>query len=242
MSGNETSISIGKTNEVRAGALARHLGVHRNQIPNIAARFGLQKWNGRFGKFDVFRKIHGLEPMLLEEARIALIARHSHVVASRRAITEGTLPEATCLIPELTDISDLQEALWSHGLVHVRKLGPAYGCCYDRFRKKLKAGEINLPPVAPVDLSANRVMYRPLEVALWCRHGIAMNLPRALGGPSVMSMRRDENRQVSAAVEVSDPGEFSRQVFAGAINATDQKSAFEAGTDCLADMLHDFRL
>ncbi len=48
--------------------LARHLGVSRNTVPAIAAKFALTKWDNGFRKYDVFRQVHGLEPLLMDTA------------------------------------------------------------------------------------------------------------------------------------------------------------------------------
>ena len=226
------------TDEVSSIVLAQHLGVSRNRIPAITTGFDLKKVGKGFRKLDVFRKIHGVEPMLLQATLATLKTKYGENITSG----ENAEPEMLCLIDELEGITDLAETLWDQGLVHLTDLAAEYGYAYDTFRKKLKAGSINLPPARPIELSDNRVMYRPLDVVMWHRHGIALDLPRAV----VTSPREDVSSPPGAGTSSpttdATPESMTEAVFATAIAATDEKSGFCASSAPLADALHEPRL
>ncbi|TNF13010.1 MAG: hypothetical protein EP320_10555 [Rhodobacteraceae bacterium] len=239
MSRNKTLNSKFKSIEEVSGiALAQHMGVSRNRISAIATRFGLIKVGKGFRKLDVFRKIHGVEPMLLQATLATLKTKYSENITSG----ENAEPEMLCLIEELEGITDLAETLWDQGLVHLTDLAAEYGYAYDTFRKKLKAGSINLPPARPIELSDNRVMYRPLDVVMWHRHGIALDLPRAV----VTSPREDGSSPPGARTSFptidATPESMTEAVFTTAIAATDEKSGFCASSAPSADALHEPRL
>ncbi|WP_139792717.1 hypothetical protein [Pseudophaeobacter leonis] len=169
--------------DITSNALAGHLGISRNSVPAIMAKFALTKRNNRFRKYDVFRQVHGLEPLLMDAALANFITAHGCTIGDGTCDADDTVGRI-CLIDGLSGINNLASALWDQGLIHISDLAVEYGYAYDTFRKKLKSGDINLPPIQPIELSSNRIMYRPLDVVLWRRHGIVMNLPKATGSSS----------------------------------------------------------
>jgi len=178
-------------------ALARHLGISRNTVPAISAKFALTKWDNGFRKYDVFRQVHGLEPLLMNTALVSFKTAHSRTMDD--VYGTGEKFERICLIGELSGIGNLASALWGQGLIHISDLAVEYGYAYDTFRKKLKSGDINLPPIQPIELSSNRIMYRPLDVVLWRRHGIVMNLPKATAHQlQRLSYRRTKGRSCTS--------------------------------------------
>lgn len=238
MSSNKTFHSkSASSDEVSGITLAQHLGVSRNRVPDIASRFGLNKVGKGFRKIDIFRKIHGVEPMLLQAKLAALKTKYSENIASG----ENAGQEMLCLIDELADITDLAETLWDHGLVHLTDLAAEYGYAYDTFRKKLKAGSINLPPVRPIGLSDNRVMYRPLDVVLWHRHGIVLDLPRAVVTSPLQDVPSPPGARTFSPTTDASPESMTEAVIATAIAATNKKSGFCASSAPSADALHNPR-
>lgn len=223
--------------EVSGIALGQHLGVSRNSVPAIAKRFGLIKVGKGFRKLDVFRKVHGVEPLLLQAKLTALKATYSENIASG----ENAAPEMLCLIDELADITDLAETFWNQGLVHITDLAAEYGYAYDPFRKKLKTNSINLPPVRPIKLSDNRVMYRPLEVVLWHRHSIVLDLPSSTVTSPDHAVLSLPDAGVSTPPSDATPEAMTEAVFATAIAATDEKSGFCPSVAPSADPLHETR-
>ncbi|PHR02291.1 MAG: hypothetical protein COB29_14025, partial [Sulfitobacter sp.] len=185
--------------------LARHLGVSRNTVPAITAKFALTKWDSRFRKYDVFRHIHGLDPLLMDTFLVSFKTAHSRSIGDGTCDADDTVGRI-CLIDELSGINNLASALWDQGLIHISDLALEYGYAYDTFRKKLKSGDINLPPIQPIELSSNRVMYRPLDVVLWRRHGIVMNLPKADGSSSdlIHLPSSEHTDQTSMRLSLSD--------------------------------------
>lgn len=230
------SRSVAK-DEISGIALGQHLGVSRNSVPAIAKRFGLIKVGKGFRKFDVFRKIHGVEPLLMKAKLTALKAKYSENIASGG----NAEPEMLCLIDELADITDLAETLWDQGLVHITDLAAEYGYAYDPFRKKLKTDSINLPPVRPIKLSDNRVMYRPLEVVLWHRHSIVLDLPSCAVTSPDHDVLLVPDAGVSFLPSDATPEAMTEAVFASAITATDEKSGFCTSGAPSADPLHETR-
>lgn len=239
MSKHETFVSKSvSTAEVSGIALAEHLGVSRNRVAAIAARFGLARVDRGFRKFDVLRRIHGIEPMLLQPALVALRDQHSRAIAG----VDSAEPETLCMIEELADITDLAQTIWDQGLVHLTDLAPEYGYAYDPFRKKLKSGSINLPPVRPIELSKNRVMYRRLDVVLWHRHGIVLDLPKAVTTSPGRKATSVPEPGKSTLMTAPDTDAMTDAVFATAIAAADEKSGFPAPPDPSADAMHEPRL
>ena len=204
--------------------LARHLGVSRNTVPAITAKFALTKWDSRFRKYDVFRHIHGLDPLLMDTFLVSFKTAHSRSIGDGTCDADDTVGRI-CLIDELSGINNLASALWDQGLI----------------RKKLKSGDINLPPIQPIELSSNRVMYRPLDVVLWRRHGIVMNLPKADGSSSdlIHLPSSEHTDQTSMRLSLSDS--MTSAVFAAAIAATDEKSDISATPAHSPDVLHNTR-
>ena len=221
------------TRNISSPDLARHLGVSRNYLQGIVENFGLKKAGKGYLAADVFRKVHGIEPMLLAATLAKLKARYSGIVES----DDG--PHTVWLYDEFADVTDLAETLWDDGLVPVTNFAAEYGYAHDVFRKKLKAGKIEkLPPVSPIALTTNLVMYRPLDVFLWRRHDIALDLPRAAvpaGGrraPSPVTTR------ISHRSTASYPAKPTDTVFSAAVAATEEKSDVRAASAHSADLLH----
>lgn len=237
MSKQETPIF---TEDMPGTALARHLGVSRNNVPGIVAKFGLRKAGKGYRPADVFRKVHGIEPMLLAATLAMLQAKHSRIVESDKADADDDTeaPRTVCLVDELSDVTDLSRKLWDDGLVHVTAFAAEYGYAYDTFRKKLKTGTIDLPPVSPIALTTNRVMYRPLEMLLWRRHGIALDLPQAAAKTTDREAPSPAKAKTPEPVGTASPGRPTDTVFAAAIAATDQKSDLQSAPDRSADTLH----
>jgi hypothetical protein len=209
--------------EVSVTELGKHLGVSRNSASAIAAKFGLHKHAKGYRKLDVFRQIHGIEPLLLP-SRLAELKAAGHGPNS----SEDAEPEQPCLIVEILGITDLAETLWEQGLVHRSDFAGEYGYAHGTFCKKLKSGGISLPAVAAIQLSPNREMYRPLEVVLWRRYNVTLNLPRAVlqsqNGPLASPHVKPANLpQADLNPEVLD-----HAVFTAAIASADKKSGFEA--------------
>ena len=138
--------------------LARHLGVSRNTVPAITAKFALTKWDSRFRKYDVFRHIHGLDPLLMDTFLVSFKTAHSRSIGDGTCDADDTVGRI-CLIDELSGINNLASALWDQGLIHISDLALEYGYAYDTFRKKLKSGDINLPPIQP-----DRAVIKPRNV------------------------------------------------------------------------------
>jgi len=242
MTTRQQGISIQNSNrKVSSASLRKHLGVSRNRIPAMAAKFGLAKHDNGFRKIEVIRKVHGIEPMLFEPTLTAFKQSHSRTIVA--ADVEGKHEtEQVCLIEELTDITNLADTLWDQGLVHISDLFAEYGYSYDTFRKKLKSGDVNLPPVKPIELSPNRVMYRPLDVILWRRHGVVLNWPKAVGmssGSATPSCSAADKEH--PATPLSSEG-MTSAVFSTAIAAIDEKSGFSPPHAPSPDMLHNSRL
>jgi|GEM_PF-6037211 hypothetical protein len=231
------------TETVSGMALAQHLGVSRNNVPSIVAKFGLRKAGKGYRPADVFRNVHGIEPMLLPATLARLQAKHSRTVESDNAddADNAKAPRMVCLVDEIADITDLARMLWDDGLVHITDFAAEYGYAYDTFRKKLKAGTIDLPPVSPIVLTTNRVMYRPLEVFLWRRHGIALDLPQAAAKATDRGAPSPFRAKIPDPVSTASPGRQTDTVFAAAIAATDEKSDFQAAPDRSADTPHKTR-
>ncbi|MDG2454107.1 MAG: hypothetical protein P8M63_14940 [Paracoccaceae bacterium] len=233
---------LGRTpdEDITTIALAGHLGISRNTVPAIAAKSALTKWDNRFQKYDVFRQIHGLEPLLMEAALANFKTAHTCSIGDDTSCAADPIGRI-CLIDELAGISNLVTEIWDQGLIHIADLAAEYGYAYDTFRKKLKAGDINLPPIKPIELSPSRIMYRPLDVVLWRRHGIVMNLPKAVtlsSGSDVHSLS-EPGDQTSAVAPPSDA--MTSAVFATAIAATDEKSGLGQPTAHSPDGLHNTR-
>ncbi len=231
------------TEDVSSMALARHLGVSRNNVPGIVEKFGLARAGKGYRRADVFRNVHGIEPMLLAATLATLRAEHSRTVESDTADDAGDADNAdapctVCLVDELAEVTDLSRTLWDDGLVHVTDLAAEYGYAYDTFRKKLKIGDIDLPPVSPIALTTNRVMYRPLEVLLWRRHGIALDLPQAAVKTTGRGAPSPSKAKVSDPVSTASPSRPTDTVFAAAIAATDEKSDLRTASDHSADQPH----
>ncbi len=164
--------------------LADHLGVHRNRIPDLADRFGLTKHGKGWRPLDVFRKVHALEPLLLSDRLSELQQAYCRPARPGANTDDGTpgspgVRPGICYLPELAEIEDLATTLWDQGLIRIRSFAGEYGYSYDTFRKKLKTGKVTLPPAAPIRLSSSQHMYRPLDILLWTRHRIALELPAA---------------------------------------------------------------
>ena len=223
------------TEDVPGRALARHLGVSRNKVPGIAAKFGLARSGKGYRPADVFRKVHGIEPMLLATTLSKLQTKHSRTVDSDNA---DDAPYLVCLVEELAEVTDLAGTLWEDGLSHITVFAAEYGYAYDTFRKKLKAGTIDLPPVPPIILTANRVMYRPLDVLLWRRHGIALDLPQAAAETTGRGTPSPSKAGPAAPVGAPSSGTPADAVFAAAIAATAEKSDFRTAADRSADTPH----
>jgi hypothetical protein len=224
--------------EVTAAELGKHLGVSRNSASAIATKFGLIKHTRGYRKLDIFRQIHGIEPMLLKAKLKAITAMYSENIVS----DENDGPEMLCLIGELVAITDLAETLWDQGLVHIGDLAQEYGYAYDSFRKRLKSGSINLPPVRPIELSKNRVMYRPLDVVFWHRHGIVLDLPAVTANSTEQAASALSNTGDSTPPCEATSEAMTQAVFATAIAATDKKSGFSASSAPSADAMHEARL
>lgn len=225
---------------ITSTALARHLGVSRNTVPAITAKFALTKWDSRFRKYDVFRHIHGLEPLLMDAALAKFITAHGCTIGDGTCDADDTVGRI-CLIDELSGINDLASALWDQGLIHITDLAVEYGYAYDTFRKKLKSGDVNLPPIRPIELSSNRVMYRPLDVVLWRRHGIVMNLPKVARSSSGFVHLPSSEHSDQTPTKLSPSDAMTSAVFAAAIAATDEKSDFSAPPAHSPDGLHNPR-
>jgi len=220
--------------------LARHLGISRNSVPAITAKFALTKWDSRFRKYDVFRHIHGLEPLLMDAALANFITAQGCTIGDGTCDTDDTV-DRICLIDELSGINNLASSLWDQGLVHISDLAAEYGYAYETFRKKLKSGDINLPPIQPIELSSNRIMYRPLDVVLWRRHGIVMNLPKATGSSSGSVQPPSAEISEQTSTRPSPSVSMTSAVFAAAIAATEEKSDFSAPPAHSSDDLHNPR-
>lgn len=227
------------TEEVSTISLAAHLGVSRNSIPAITKKFGLTKDGRGYQKLDVFRKVHGIEPLLLAATFAAIKVKHSHSVPNDSSVGGGS--EAFCMVEELSSIYNLAETLWDQGLVPIRDISGEYGYAHDTFRKKLKFGAINLPPVQPIEFSPNRVMYRPLDVVLWHRHRIVLNLPRAVVPSPNRDMPSPREAENPAHLTAPTSEAMASGVFAAAIAATDQKSGFSPSPAPSPDGLHNPR-
>jgi len=220
------------TQDIFSPDLARHLGVSRNYLPRIVAKFDLKKAGKGYLAADVFRKVHGIEPMLLAATLAKLKARYSGIVES----DDG--PHTVCLYDELANVTDLAETLWDDGLEPVTNFAAGYGYAHDVFRKKLKAGTIDLPPVPPIALTTNRVMYRPLDVFLWRRHDIALDLPRAAVPAGGRRAPSPATTRISHRSTASYPAKPTDTVFSAAVAATEEKSDFRAASAHFADLPH----
>ena len=145
------------------------------------------------------------------------------------------------MVEELSNIYDLAETLWDQGLVPIQDLSGEYGYAHDTFRKKLKFGAINLPPVQPIEFSPNRVMYRPLDVVLWHRHRIVLNLPQAVVSSPDRDMPSPWEAENPAYLTAPTSEAMTRSVFAAAIAATDEKSGISPFPARSPDGLHNPR-
>ena len=209
--------------EVSVADLGHHLGVSRNSVSAIAAMFGLTKFAKGYRKLDIFRQIHGIEPLLLPARLAELKATGSGPINSA-----DTQPEQPCLIAEIIDITDLAVTLWEQGLVHRADFAFEYGFARGTFCKKLKSGGISFPPVAAIQLSPNREMYRPLEVILWQRHNIALTLPRATLHSLIGPLAPPQMRLANSPPADRDPEAVDQAVFALAAASVVEKSGFNA--------------
>ncbi|WP_448327708.1 hypothetical protein [Sulfitobacter sp. M13] len=207
--------------EVSVADLGHHLGVSRNSVSTIAAMFGLTQLAKGYRKFDVFRQIHGIEPLLLP-ARLAELKATNCGPDRAADVGQGQ----SSLIPEILGISDLTETLWEQGLVHRADFAFEYGFARGTFCKKLKSGGISLPPVAAIQLSPNREMYRPLDVILWHRHNIALTLPRAILHSLIGPLARPQMMLANSPTAHQDPEAVDQAVFALAAASVDEKSDF----------------
>jgi hypothetical protein len=233
-------LAINPDEDITTIALAEHLGISRNTVPAIAAKFALTKRDDGFRKYDVFRQVHGLEPLLINTALDSFKIAHSRAIGDGTCDTDDTASRI-CLIDEISGIENLASALWDQGLIHISDLAVEYGYAYETFRKKLKSGDINLPPIQPIELSPNRIMYRPLDVVLWRRHGIVMNLPKATGSSSDSVQPPSAELSEQTSTRPSPPVSMTSAVFAAAIAATDEKSDFSAPPAHSSDGLHNSR-
>tara|TARA_R110002020_G_scaffold350818_2_gene564164 strand:+ start:711 stop:1385 length:675 start_codon:yes stop_codon:yes gene_type:complete len=223
MSKHETFFPKSSTDfEVSVTELGHHLGVSRNSASAIAVRFGLTKLAKGYRKLDVFRQIHGIEPLLLP-------ARLAELKAANRGPDSAAdaEPGQPSLIPEVLGISDLTETLWDQGLVHRTDFAGEYGFTRGTFCKKLKFGGISLPPVAAIQLSSNREMYRPLEVILWRRHCVALTLPRAALQPQRGPLTPPQMKQANSPPAKLNAEALDQAVFELAIAGVDEKSGFK---------------
>lgn len=153
---------------VASEPLAMHLGIHANQLPDVLRKFGVERRNGGFQIAEILRKVHRIEPVRLQSCLANLLEDQA------QETEDGT---SICTIGELVGIKDFATAIWEAGLFNVTDYATEYDLSYDHFRKQLKAGKVDLPPVAPIELSARKTMYRPLDVFLWHRYGVSIDWP-----------------------------------------------------------------
>lgn len=228
MSKNKTQHSRNTSvDAISRTALAKHLGLSYNYIPKVEARFNIPKDRHGFRKVDIFRKVHGIEPLMVQATLNDLKIQHS-----------GSYPNKVCILSEIAQIADFTETLWMQGLIHVTDLADEYGYAYDTFRKKLKNGTVDLPPVAAIKLSPNRTMYRPIEVILWRRHGITLNLPPAIIIPGENAESAPSEVDKNLCQQTQTSGLLTASVFEAAIAATDEESGLEASNTHNSDIVH----
>lgn len=136
--------------------LAEHLSVNRTKIDDIAAKAGLAPLHGLYPWRRIFRHIHGTE-------RSSLVA---HLETLR--VRYGTA---------LPHIGDLETELRAP-LLTFEEVAYRLGKKPDTLAKAIRQGRDALP--FPTLLLGPRIRrFRPLEVALWIEHEIALDLPPA---------------------------------------------------------------
>lgn len=137
-------------------ALAHHLGVDRGKFAEIAKKRRLERDGSTYPWHRIWRAIYGIEGFDLANHLAELQARHPASIA-------------------LAEIEDLEAAL-REPLINFAEMALRRHMKPNTLSRRLKEGHETLP-FPMIHLGGRLRHFRPLEVDLWIREEIRLDLP-----------------------------------------------------------------